>query len=106
MKGLILTHVKKPMTRRQLLERAQSCLHEQDKIFDAFVKWVYLALVLLRLQSHVENENNGCETLVTCLRILFEVFKDRAVFVRAFVCVHVLDRGSRGAIASLSISSS
>lgn len=37
MRGLILTHVKKPMTRQQLLERAQSCLHEHDQIFDAFV---------------------------------------------------------------------
>lgn len=38
MRGFILTHVKKPMTREQLLERAQSCLQEHEKIFDAFVK--------------------------------------------------------------------
>eukprot|EP00752_Nemacystus_decipiens_P008516 g7605.t1 len=38
MRGLILKHVQKPMTRDQLLERAESCLQEQEKIFEAFVK--------------------------------------------------------------------
>ncbi|CAM9512220.1 unnamed protein product [Scytosiphon promiscuus] len=38
MRGLILKHVQKPMTRDQLLERAESCLQEQEKIFAAFVK--------------------------------------------------------------------
>eukprot|EP00903_Cladosiphon_okamuranus_P006465 g6325.t1 len=37
MRGLILKHVQKPMTRDQLLERAESCLQEQEKIFAAFV---------------------------------------------------------------------
>ncbi|CAM9136456.1 unnamed protein product, partial [Laminaria digitata] len=38
MRGLVLTHVRKPMSRDQLLERADSCLQEQGKIFAAFVK--------------------------------------------------------------------
>ncbi|CAB1100122.1 unnamed protein product [Ectocarpus sp. CCAP 1310/34] len=38
MKGLITTHVRKPMTRDQLLERADSCLQGQPEIFVAFVK--------------------------------------------------------------------
>ncbi|CAM9327749.1 unnamed protein product [Ectocarpus sp. 4 AP-2014] len=38
MRGLITTHVRKPMTRDQLLERAGSCLQEQPEIFVAFVK--------------------------------------------------------------------
>ncbi|CAM9757483.1 unnamed protein product [Ectocarpus sp. 12 AP-2014] len=38
MRGLITTHVRKPMTRDQLLERAESCLQEQPEIFVAFVK--------------------------------------------------------------------
>ncbi|CAN0200239.1 unnamed protein product, partial [Ascophyllum nodosum] len=37
MRGLILTHVKKPMSRDQLLERAESCLQKQGHIFAAFV---------------------------------------------------------------------
>ncbi|CAM9743160.1 unnamed protein product [Ectocarpus sp. 6 AP-2014] len=38
MRGLITTHVRKPMTRDQLLKRAESCLQEQPEIFVAFVK--------------------------------------------------------------------
>ncbi|CAM9323331.1 unnamed protein product [Ectocarpus fasciculatus] len=38
MRGLILRHVEKPMTRDQLLERAESCLAEQPQVFAAFVK--------------------------------------------------------------------
>ncbi|CBJ28283.1 expressed unknown protein [Ectocarpus siliculosus] len=38
MRGLILRHVEKPMTRAQLLERAESCLAEQRQVFAAFVK--------------------------------------------------------------------
>ncbi|CAM9221840.1 unnamed protein product [Ectocarpus fasciculatus] len=38
MRGLIKTHVRKPMSRDQLLERAESCLQEQPEIFVAFVK--------------------------------------------------------------------
>ncbi|CAM9435626.1 unnamed protein product [Ectocarpus fasciculatus] len=38
MRGLLITHIHKPMTRDQLLERAESCLQEQPEIFMAFVK--------------------------------------------------------------------
>ncbi|CBN75502.1 expressed unknown protein [Ectocarpus siliculosus] len=38
MRGLLVTHIHKPMTRAQLLERAESCLQEQPEIFMAFVK--------------------------------------------------------------------
>ncbi|CAB1114600.1 unnamed protein product [Ectocarpus sp. CCAP 1310/34] len=38
MRGLLITNIHKPMTRDQLLERAESCLQEQPEIFMAFVK--------------------------------------------------------------------
>ncbi|CAM9742455.1 unnamed protein product [Ectocarpus sp. 4 AP-2014] len=38
MRGLILRHLEKPMTRAQLLERAESCLAEQPQVFAVFVK--------------------------------------------------------------------
>ncbi|CAM9327673.1 unnamed protein product [Ectocarpus sp. 4 AP-2014] len=38
MRDLLITHIHKPMTRDQLLERAESCLQEQPEIFMAFVK--------------------------------------------------------------------
>ncbi|CAM9743090.1 unnamed protein product [Ectocarpus sp. 6 AP-2014] len=38
MRGLLVTHIHKPMTRAQLMERAESCLQEQPEIFMAFVK--------------------------------------------------------------------
>ncbi|CAM9504228.1 unnamed protein product [Ectocarpus sp. 12 AP-2014] len=38
MKGLILAHVRRPMSRDQLLKRVKSCLHEQQHIYTAFVK--------------------------------------------------------------------
>ncbi|CAM9209356.1 unnamed protein product [Scytosiphon promiscuus] len=38
MRGLIATHVRKPMTRQQLLERADSCLQDQQEVLAAFVK--------------------------------------------------------------------
>ncbi|CAM9209280.1 unnamed protein product [Scytosiphon promiscuus] len=38
MRGLIITHVRKPMTRHQLLERADSCLQDQQEVLAAFAK--------------------------------------------------------------------
>ncbi|CAM9491922.1 unnamed protein product [Ectocarpus sp. 6 AP-2014] len=38
MKGLILAHLRRPMSRDQLLKRVKSCLHEQQHIYAAFVK--------------------------------------------------------------------
>ncbi|CAN0272408.1 unnamed protein product [Ascophyllum nodosum] len=38
MRELILLHAKKPMSRDQLLERAENCLQEQGHIFAAFAK--------------------------------------------------------------------
>ncbi|CAM9123543.1 unnamed protein product [Ectocarpus sp. 8 AP-2014] len=38
MRGLLITHIHKPMTRAQLLERAESCLQEQPEVFMAFFK--------------------------------------------------------------------
>ncbi|CAB1105361.1 unnamed protein product [Ectocarpus sp. CCAP 1310/34] len=38
MKSLILAHLRRPMSRDQLLKRVKSCLHEQQHIYTAFVK--------------------------------------------------------------------